>query len=162
MIDWAERARSEIQKTADRGTAKTDKTPLPSELKGVSAVMAVRHLPISENLEPTTASPRVELMGLIKAVGTLYAFTPSEFEEATQVAFADPQAALTSFRDVAKRYGLNVPADDRITCGECLRLVKGRCGAAKLGLMADTQPDYSPGDVDIPHRCAYFVAKDPQ
>src|SRR6185295_18179761 len=99
----------------------------------------------SEGLTKTTASPRVELMGLIKAVGTLYAFTPSEFDEATQIAFGDLQAALASYRDVAKRYGLNVPIDDRVACGECHRLLRGRCGAAKLGLMKDTQPDYSPG-----------------
>ena len=94
-------------------------------------------------------------MGLIKVVGQLYGFTASEFEEATEVAFADPQAALNSFRDIANRDGLFVPSDDRVTCLECLRLVKGRCLAAKQGLMENTQPDYSPTP-DVPRRCEHF------
>ena len=133
------------------GTDKTAKSPFVSSVSDVSALAAGN----SEGLTKTTASPRVELMGLIKVVGTLYAFTPSEFEEATQIAFADPQAALTSFRDVAKRYGLHVPTDDRVTCGECLRLVRGRCQAAKLGLMEDTQAEYSPTP-EMPRRCDHF------
>lgn len=133
------------------GTDKTAKSPFVSSVSAVSVLSAGN----SGALTKTTASPRVELMGLIKVVGTLYAFTSVEFEEAAQVAFADSQAALTSFRDIAKRHGLDVPTDDRVTCGECRRLVRGHCQAAKLGLMIDTQSDYSPTP-DIPRRCEFF------
>ena len=133
------------------GTDKTAKSPSVSSVSTDSVILAGNSRPSAT----TSASPRVELMGLIKAVGTLYAFTPSEFEEATQVAFADPQTALTSFRDIAKRYGLFAPTDDRVTCRECSRLVGGRCGAAKQGLMANTQPDYSPVQ-DVPRHCEHF------
>lgn len=132
-------------------TDKTDKSP------SVSSVSALPALSVGnpEAVNPTLGSPRVELMGLIKAVGTLYAFTPEETAEATQIAFADPKAALACYRDVASRYALNIPADDRITCGECSRLVRGKCQAAKQGLMIDTQPDYSPTP-DTPRRCEHF------
>lgn len=106
-------------------------------------------------LRNSSPSPRVELIGLIRAVGTLYAFTSEETAEATQIAFADTKAALACYRDVASRYALNIPADDRVTCGECSRLVRGKCQAAKQGLMIDTQPDYSPTP-DTPRRCEHF------
>jgi hypothetical protein len=161
MIDWAERAKAEILKTADRATAVTAEiagNPKESSGKGISAVLAVRHLPISGNSQTTTASPRVELIGLIKVVGTLYAFTSEEFSDAQDVAFASPIEALASYRDVAKRQALHTPADDRVMCGECLRLVRGRCQAAELGLMEDTQRDYSPV-ADVPRRCQHFKPK---
>jgi hypothetical protein len=117
------------------------------------------------NTNPQTGTDRTDKrasVSFVSAVSALSAGNSGPSATATASPRVELMAALTSFRDIARRYDLNVPADDRVTCGECLRLVKGRCGAAKLGLMPDTQPDYSPGDVDIPHRCAYFVAKGPQ
>lgn len=125
-----------------------------SELRSFVASRAVLPSPVNEKL----GSPRVELLGLIRTVGMLYGFTPEETAEANQIAFADPKSALASYRDVAKRYDLNVQTDDRVTCGECSRLVRGRCQAAKLGLIADTSPDYSPV-ADIPRRCEFFKGK---
>lgn len=86
------------------GTDKTAKSPSVSSVSTVPMVVVG-----NSGASGATTSPQVELMALIKAVGTHFAFTSEESVEATQIAFADPEGALASYRDVANRYGLSVP-----------------------------------------------------
>lgn len=103
-------------------------------------------------------SPRVELLGLIRAVGSVHGFTDDEVDEALDVGIRKIQDALTSYRAEAKRLGVSPGADDRVTCGECRRLVMGRCEAARMRLMADTQENYSPVP-DGPRNCQHYLRR---
>jgi hypothetical protein len=51
--------------------------------------------------------------------------------------------------------------DDRIFCGDCkeLRVWNGDCLSAREGRRLDVGPRYGHADLDLPHRCAFFLAK---
>jgi hypothetical protein len=97
-----------------------------------------------------------ELDRLIKVVASFHAFTEADVQEARTIALGDVPAALSCFRDLAKRAGTSTPAaDDRVLCADCSNLRRGHCQAAADGLMADTYRGYSPVP-EVLRRCQHF------
>lgn len=112
-------------------------------------LMAALNAPISKR-------DRVELDELITVVASFHAFTEADIQEARTIALGDVPAALSCFRDLAKRAGASTPAvDDRVLCSDCSNLRRGHCQAAADGLMADTYRGYSPVP-DVLRRCQHF------
>lgn len=50
--------------------------------------------------------------------------------------------------------------DDRIFCTDCRELAwNGDCLSAKEGRRLDVRQRYGHADIDLPHRCPFFLAK---
>lgn len=120
----------------------------PSTVKNEASVIGTADLPVSQK-------ERAELTGLITAVAAFYGFAPEETLEAREIAAGDVRVALSSFRAIAKRYGLSASPDDRVMCRDCGNLILGHCEAAAKGLMPDTYRGYSPVQDSLRH-CPHF------
>lgn len=124
--------------------------------EGAFAASAASPVALVARNSPDIALP-AELERLIICVASLHAFSPSEIREAREIAAGDVAKALICFRRLANQAGTPSP-DDRVMCGDCGNLVRGRCQAAAQGLMEDTYSGYSPVP-DILRRCGHFKLK---
>lgn len=123
--------------------------------------LAAEPLPERTRREPNDAEAK-ELRALVRAVGEREGWAAAEVEEATAVALADPDGALTCYRDIAADLGVILWSDDdRRTCDQCANLAGRRCLAAWRGEIAANR-DYAPVR-DIPRRCEGYIpdANDP-
>lgn len=123
--------------------------------------LAAEPLPERTRREPTDAEAK-ELRALVQAVGNLEGWTTAEIEEATAAALADPDGALTCYRDIAADLGVILwSEDDRRSCQQCANLAGRRCLSAWRGEIVASR-DYEPIR-DLPRRCEGYTpgADDP-
>lgn len=118
--------------------------------------LAAEPLPGRTRREPTEAEAK-ELRALVQAVGEREGWAAAEVEEATAAALADPDGALTCYRDIAADLEVILwPEDNRCTCNQCANLAGRRCLAAWRGEILANR-DYEPIR-DIPRRCEGYTA----
>ena len=123
--------------------------------------LAAEPLPERTRREPNDAEAK-ELRALVQAVAEREGWAAAEVEEATALALADPDGALTCYRDIAADLKVILwPDDDRRTCNRCANLEGRRCLAAWRGEIVANR-DYTPIR-DIPRRCEGYIpdANDP-
>lgn len=130
-------------------------------LERYSDALAAEPLPERTRREPNDAEAK-ELRALVQAVAEREGWAAAEVEEATALALADPDGALTCYRDIAADLKVILwPDDDRRTCNQCANLEGRRCLAAWQGEIVANR-DYTPIR-DIPRRCEGYIpdANDP-
>lgn len=163
MANWLERARREIPRSADRGTAKADEGTL-------SAVTAVANQGESGNLRASigsNGSAPVAVFPEIKAVSAVAADQEAairswlaqidETDEAVIAHVLNRSQQNPDARDYFMRQTSGVPRadpfpDDRRCCDQCANLTgRGLCLAARRGEIVANR-DYEPVR-DMPRRC---------
>lgn len=117
---------------------------------------AVAAEPIPERIRiKATPGQETELRALVASVGAAYGFTHAEQQEALELALWDAEAALQSYRVMAKEQNIILDRDDRRTCDQCANLIARRCQAAKRGEIVASR-NYEPIR-DRPWRCEGYA-----
>lgn len=115
-----------------------------------------------------TLAEAAELRALVRPCGEPYGFAEADYQEATERALADVDAALLCYRAMAKVERVNVtarpePDDDRITCLACANLNEFEtCRVAHPWTPATACAPARKPVVDLPRRCDGFKAKEGQ
>ncbi|HLF95585.1 MAG TPA: hypothetical protein VI457_00430 [Methylococcaceae bacterium] len=170
------KAPADFPETRSQGTAKTAISPFDSF--GSSHVVRFQKIEPSEpaetkpTLEPSrrlpTGQEAAELKALIRACGEPYGFSEADYAEAWARAVADVDAALTSYRHMAKVERVDVaellavprPDDDRRRCLNCANLQPGEvCARAKRGTTFDPFAPVRYPMAELPRRCDGYAAK---
>lgn len=102
------------------------------------------------------ASPeqKAELRALVASAGVAYGFTPTEQQEALDLALWDVDAALQSYRAMLAEQNIILDGDDRRRCTDCANLSQsGKCKAwESVGAIRG----YAPVQ-DQPKRCEGYA-----
>jgi hypothetical protein len=131
-----------------------------SESPGRAPIEATAFEPGKAATQRAAALDAAELKHLVNAVGRSQGFSNDELAVTLALALADVVPALHTYRVQAAE----IPAvagsmpDNRRTCDQCVRLIRGRCMAAANGEIAAAR-EYTPTPT-IPRRCEGYEPDD--